>query len=647
MSERSALSSLPVVGAVAAGVAVLGAVAFLFLPTGGPTGACGAVGAEVVPLLQPADGAKLRGSWHLLVHPVKRKAEVTACLDGKALDLPDAGIFPNKPYGGRTWLGHLDLAGVAPGDHEVALRIEVPGERTIIARSEVTYPRAPHRVSLSVRDSSGEPVGARITVTDGRERVVVGWPMGASQLRQRDGKQYGVLAADGSAELYLPSGHYRFLAVRSLFDTMGVAEVELTGSTDVTLTVDPVVDTSGWTRADLHVHSARSQDSELPDSIRLRSLLAAGLDVAVITDHDAVGDLGAAYARLGGIGAWPLRLLPGVEVDVHGQGVGPDGKKRRDLAHFNAFPTSPGKLPRPKGPAPLLAAMEAHRARAHEHPHSGVEDVVLQLNHPRGIHFPGKDEPRHRAWALFHARGLDPDVPIGDGANAWLQETAEGGELRAVDFDAVEVLNRFSLVTWRAVRRDWFALLSAGHRIVGTGNSDSHALEGERAGMTLNLVGTPPPAAGAPLDAPAFVAALREGRVLATTGPLVEVTLVGPDGAEVAPGGTASGGRHTARVRVRAAGWVPVPELRLVVDGVVVHREALGRAEGDELDHTTEVDVTLERDGWVLAEAGWPEEGGLPAPTGDYALVAPQYAPVGFTNPVFVDVAGDDWTAAP
>ena len=51
-------------------------------------GPCAAKGAKVVDLVQPVPGAKLRGSWHLIAHPVRGRAKVTACLDGVALEQP-------------------------------------------------------------------------------------------------------------------------------------------------------------------------------------------------------------------------------------------------------------------------------------------------------------------------------------------------------------------------------------------------------------------------------------------------------------------------------------------------------------------------------------------------------------------------------
>jgi hypothetical protein len=97
------------------------------------------------------------------------------------------------------------------------------------------------------------------------------------------------------------------------------------------------------------------------------------------------------------------------------------------------------------------------------------------------------------------------------------------------------------------------------------------------------------------------------------------------------------------RVRVRAAPWVPVPEVRVVVDGKVVEVVSLDPwAVGEDgvTRHELDLEMVLTRDSWVLAEAGWPlgeayPEGGVGL--GKYAWVAPGYLPVGFTNPVWLD----------
>ena len=88
-------------------------------------------------------------------------------------------------------------------------------------------------------------------------------------------------------------------------------------------------------------------------------------------------------------------------------------------------------------------------------------------------------------------------------------------------------------------------------------------------------------------------------------------------------------------VRVQAADWVPVPQLRLVIDGEVVESLDLSGLPRDE-DGVLRVEQSWRLDpvdepGWVLAEAGWPL-GVLPSTDG-----AVGHTPLGFTNPVFLE----------
>ena len=114
-----------------------------------------------------------------------------------------------------------------------------------------------------------------------------------------------------------------------------------------------------------------------------------------------------------------------------------------------------------------------------------------------------------------------------------------------------------------------------------------------------------------------------------------------------AVGDTVSGGRVDVTVRVRAAPWVPVDEVRLVVNGRLTRLEALPQSTS--VERTTRTwRLDLDADAWIIAEAGWPitdERDRSPSVEGIYGLVAPGYVPIGFTNPVWVDADGDGtWT---
>lgn len=579
-------------------------------------------GLPAVPMASPADGAVLRDPWTPVVVRLEsgdRDADFLVYVDGRPTD-DAAGLIRRRlgsQGGGWDFLGWVDLQSLAPGPHEVLVIFD-NGPRRFEARSHVTVDRAPHRVTVHVRDDDGAPLDARVVLTDGERLLPVVTATEDADPIGRDRAIHSAFARDGVAVFDLDPGHYRLLAVRSVLHEVGVLEVDLAEDTELDVVLPQTVDLPDHLLADLHVHTGRSYDSFLPDRIRLDSLRAAGLDLAVITDHNTIFDP-AAVPEQGG-------LVAGVEADLRRPGG--TGQPRWDLGHMNAFPVLDGPQPDMRIDDPG-EAIGRWRARQVRRPYPGVgEEVVLQLNHPRGIHFRPERAPNRQAWPLFDELGFDPEVPIGEGANAWMTTGADG--YTVLDFDAIEVINRFSFELYLDMRRDWFAILDHGTRMTGTGNSDSHAFEVEVAGLTVNQVRAP---AG---DLAAFARALREGRVAVSTGPTVGLTVEGA-GRTAEIGDTLRADEVQARIRVQAPSWVPVPEVRLVVDGEVLERWPLPPRVGP-LDHELVASFHVERPGWVLAEAGWPLafDGEQPLVGGDYGLVAPGYVPLAFTNPVWL-----------
>jgi hypothetical protein len=182
----------------------------------------------------------------------------------------------------------------------------------------------------------------------------------------------------------------------------------------------------------------------------------------------------------------------------------------------------------------------------------------------------------------------------------------------ALSFEALEVANRMGWAKLAEVREDWFALLSQGILRTAVGGSDSHALAVERVGWPATLVeGAVGP--GGAVDLGALAAGVRAGRAQVTTGPVIDLRVIGPTGT-AGPGDLAAavGGAVEVEVRVRAAPWVPVRWT-----------------------------VAVARDGWLVAEAGWPLDGPQGPAGGLYDLVAPGYVPFALTNPVRLDADAD------
>lgn len=259
---------------------------------------------------------------------------------------------------------------------------------------------------------------------------------------------------------------------------------------------------------------------------------------------------------------------------------------------------------------------------------------------------------------LFTLKAFDPAVALGTGINAWWSATgtqslgkAHGG------FDALELLraegfNGAAPDPWftefKAVRADWFALLkqqtpTAFTKALGlSAGRFSQDTPVGHARTFLKVAAAPTQA-----DQSAILTALRGGAAVASTGPLLDVTANG-----VAPGGlaTATGGNVTLTIHLYAPSWVPVDEVRIVVNGAVVQtlNPATFTAGTDFRQRTATVNLSLAttKDAFIVVEAGVPL-----ATTGAYAAGTPWHAimkgmyPIAVTNPVFVDLNGGGYTA--
>jgi hypothetical protein len=532
----------------------------------------------------------------------------TTALDGVDVTDPWAVLRSAKGHGiddGTDDIGWLDLDGVPDGEHELVVTADRPGWHAT-ARGRFVVATGANRVDLHVVDGDGSPVAARIVVL-GDDGSPFAWPEAIDQRARDHGAS--VFTMDGEAHVDLDDGRWRILGVRGIRDDVADVTIDLSGPADVVLVVPRVIDLPD-AAGDLHVHTARSGDAFVPDRLRFASLAATGLDVLAITDHGKVASVGGFFPDPDEGG--PL-VIDGIESDV-GAGES-DG-------HLLAFPQVSAPVDAGADVAGWLDALRG----------SGAE--VVQLAHPRGIEFAPGEGLKH-THALLHDRGYQPGEPLDSAENAWLLAPNAAGT-RPLDLDALEVINRFSVEGWLEVRTDWFSWLNQGHFVTGTGNSDSHAADLERAGLPTNLVRCDP------CDVPGFARAVKAGRVRVSTGPIVDVRV-----GDAGPGDLVTSAAPVAMITVRAASWVPVDELRMVVDGEVVRAEPVPdvRDARGVLDYAVAWPVPLDEDGWVLVEAGIPIDDRpgtrvVPRP-GLYGLVAPEYLPIAFTNPVRVDVDGD------
>ena len=419
-------------------------------------------------------------------------------------------------------------------------------------------------------------------------------------------------------EVVVAPGRYRVLATRGPEFSLTAAEVEARPGETVTLALaapQRVIETPGWLSSDFHVHSAPSLDNPTAPARRVAEYVAQGAEVLVAAEHDNLYDYSPLIRELGL--ADRLANVVGLEVtsEVRSE-IAP-----HTMGHGNAFPIPVDPIAYRRGAVPdegrrwrdVIADLRAIPG-----------DRILQLNHARF------GEPGIQRRAFFSHMGpagvpFEPDRPLDEPPNTVLVERDPETGVRDLDFDAMELWNGPHRKSYERLRRDWFALLRQGERLVGTANSDSHFVASPAAAprnyvrLTSDRI--------ADFDSQAFVDAVRAGRLYGTSGPIVELSL---EGAGI--GDTFRGEAGTLRGTVHAADWVGVSELRVYVTGVPLEPLTI------EPGKPFAVPLAFERDGFVTIEASG--EGGA-----DFEAVLPRHFPFAFTNPIWVDADGDGrWT---
>jgi hypothetical protein len=245
----------------------------------------------------------------------------------------DVGIDPNVD-------GHF-RAQLAPGSYvivardpdasatskPISVRIEAGEHETIAPRLP-----EPARISYRVSDETGAPIPAKIALValdkrgrplegDGRRRPSM------AEGRLGNGRQAIAMTANGHGELRVPAGRYELLISRGPeYGMHHERDFTLTsgGSMHVEAVLPREIDTRGWMSADMHLHSTPSFDSGMPTDKRVISAAAAGVELAVSTDHDVHTDYLPTIRALG-LGAYIATAI-GAEISTLEQG------------HFIGFP---------------------------------------------------------------------------------------------------------------------------------------------------------------------------------------------------------------------------------------------------------------------------------------------------------------------
>jgi hypothetical protein len=408
--------------------------------------------------------------------------------------------------------------------------------------------------------ADGKPVGARVLLFDahgqalhvgtldlyGRRQSTTACAIAPDVVASWDGLILGrgqveVPIGHDDCGTSIPYGTYKVWAWRGVEFERWEGSVDLSagqGKVALAIPLERAWTPHGTLSADLHVHAHASNDSGLPNPQRVIAQVAAGVQVIGLSDHNINGDLNDEIRAMhleDTVTSIASNELTSEQLHVGVYPVIVDKTKPRNggppedqLIHAN--------------PAQLLAAAAA----IPNHP-------VIQINHPR-----------FRVTAMFDGTGWDgvkwpPPFPLG--------------------FDAIEVLAGYSAFNVPGDRRfddsvrDFYTLLDHGHPVAPLGNSDTHDLNWVLDGTTRNYVFVDDPRTQ-PFDEAGFVGAIRNHRVVATSGPWLDVEVASKLGATptVGPGQsiTPVDGHVWVDVTVSQARFVHVDRIRITTGGPVL-----------------------------------------------------------------------------
>jgi hypothetical protein len=409
------------------------------------------------------------------------------------------------------------------------------------------------------------------------------------------GAALSVIYSDkGIGERELPPGTYHVTVDRGFEYTAVEQDVTIAASAtvEVRAELDRVVDTRGFIAADLHLHAVPSPDAPQLLEDRVRALVASGVEVGVATDHNAVTDYGPTIRAMGM--NREIASVVGDEITT----------KDPYFGHFNTFPLPPGGTPIAwKASTPQRIFADARAAG------SLGPGTLVQVNHPRmgGIGY----------FDLMH-------LDTGDLAGFFRR-----APLASMGFDAIEIFNGDHYAQIARVEecmKDWYALLNAGFHFTATGNSDSHKMTFQEAGVPRNLVLVPrdDPAA---FDERAFVDAVRRGRVVVSSGPFIRLEVNGQPVGSSVPAGAVD-----IAVKVDAPPWVDVDQVQILRRGEPLKEwtglsAARGAGAVRVLDTTFK--ETLRKGDWIIAIA----RGNKPMAF----LYRSGATPFAFTNPIWAE----------
>jgi len=472
---------------------------------------------------------------------------------------------------------------------------------------------APHgTLTFTVSDYDGMPMPAKLSFTDVEGDKSDLFPNADADPTKLAVRFHAIYTLDGEGSVTVPVGKWIVYASHgiewSLDHTTITVEENGEYSWDAKLVHE--IDTTDWVSGDFHLHTLTHSghgDSNMNE--RIISLIGENVEFAVATDHNHNTDYQPTIDS--------LKANEYITAVVGNEVSSPYG-------HLNAFPLDANaKVVNQKLEAPELFAL----IRAEKNPY-GVTPII-QINHPR--------------WGnidYFGTRGLDPITGESDDSRwSWDFDSIEVlNENPGWGFNDAEITDKKIGSSKHSVLRDWYNMLNAGRHIAAVGNSDSHTVSKNIAGIPRNYVhiGSDDPSS---IDPAKVADAIRTGRMSTTTGPFLRMTANGhPIGSTI----SVQDPSLDVHIDVQAASWIDLDKVRIIQNGDEVAsvdfiKEQRAWCQGMEQSHyRPRIRIPIPRDCWIVAIAQGDE------PMTPFVMHDDRdVLPLAIANPIYIDADGD------
>jgi len=405
----------------------------------------------------------------------------------------------------------------------------------------------------------------------------------------------------------LVPGEYSYMVTRGYEYTTYSGEfvIEAGKTTDLPVTLDHVVDTSGFLCMDGHVHAGPSPDNQISIPDRIRTVAAEGLEVVIGTDHEYISNWRWGIDEAG-LGDWVANVI-GEEVTA----TAPE--------HTNMYPVEPRFDLDARGGYVRWYGLSLGEIFAAEK-ERGAQ--IRSLNHPRGFFNDIQydllsGEPKLNDPTLM---GLPASKPIW----SWDFETLEMMNDPQVIFrtsaDSTE-LDLFDV---------WQSFFNLGHPKTAVGCSDVHnwGMPGRPRNYFVSSTD----------DAKSFVeadliTAMKEGRSMISNGAFMRVML--NDTASFGATLTDSDGTVEVKVHIEA-----IPEIDVTYFKIYLNCDQVATVVTSAPDQVVKYDgtaqVAVDKDANLVVAAFGEKD--MPKGLGAYNAA---FIPRVISNPVFIDFDGN------